>query len=95
MSDTQQDEKNSCSAFITFEVFLINVPAVLFILGGGINFKNIRSIGFNRVVKYSTMFRVKLIICWFLVFLNLITIIIGLSDYNLVEPDNIEKFNDD
>ena len=74
---------------------MINAPAVLFILGGAINFRNIRSIGFNRVVKYSTMFRVKLIICWFLVFLNIVTIIIGLSDYDLIEPDSIEKFNDD
>ena len=81
-----------CRAFIIFECFLVNIPAVLFILGAGINFKNVRSIGFNRVVKYSFMFKVKLVICWIMMGINVIVILCGLFGYDkLIEPNHFQS----
>jgi len=50
----------------------------------------VRSIGFNRVVQYSFMFKVKLVICWLLAFMNTIVIILGIALYDkLVEPEKV------
>jgi hypothetical protein len=41
-------------------VYLSNTPALIFIFMGLVDFCHIRSIGFNRVVKYSFHFKMKL-----------------------------------
>jgi hypothetical protein len=46
------------------------IPSLLFIITGSINFYKVRSIGFNRVVKYSKMFKLKLLILVLLLLLN-------------------------
>ena len=42
------------------EVYIGNVPGIIFIFLGLVDFCHIRSIGFNRVVKYSLHFKMKL-----------------------------------
>jgi len=56
------------------EIFGTNLPSLLFIITGSINFYKIRSIGFNRVVKYSKMFKLKLSILIVLLLLNICVI---------------------
>lgn len=54
-------EGADCDGLIVYnEVFISNIPALIFMIAGPIDFFHIRSIGFNRVVKYSVHFKFKL-----------------------------------
>ena len=72
MTDSSESPQ-TCSELLQInEIYIVNIPSLLFILTGPINFYFIRSIGFNRVVKYSTLFKVKRYVCWSIILLNLI-----------------------
>ena len=64
--------------YVINELYLINIPSFLFLVGGTVNFCNIRSIGFNRVVKYSDLFKFKLYACSCIILLNTIKVIISI-----------------
>lgn len=65
------DQFNCKSLFILNEVYIANIPAVLFIPLSIVNFRSVRSIGFNRVVKYSPLFKSKRILMVLMIILNI------------------------
>ena len=66
---------NTCTSWQSIlEMIGIIIPSLLFTITGTVNFYKIRSIGFNRVVKYSKMFKLKLLIIFLLLLLNLCVI---------------------
>jgi len=62
---------NCVSLLVVNEVYIVNIPSLLFIILGPINFYFIRSIGFNRVVKYSTLFKVKRYVVWMIIIISI------------------------
>ena len=68
------DECKEGALFVINELYIINIPSFFFLLCGVINFCKIRSIGFNRVVKYSDLFKFKLYTCVFIIMLNFIKV---------------------
>jgi len=62
------------------EIYIVNIPPLLFFLTGAINFYKIRSIGFNRVVKFSQMFLIKKYTVMSLFLLNLVKIVASIID---------------
>lgn len=61
--------------YILIELLFINLPSFLFIAAGAINFKYVRSIGFNRVVKFSNWFKFKICLCWIMIAIDLLVAI--------------------
>jgi hypothetical protein len=53
-------------------------PVIFFMFAGSMYFYEIRSIGFNRVVQYSQLFKWKYRTCLVMAFINVIAIIISL-----------------
>ena len=56
-----------------------NIPALVFIFAGTFNFYQIRSIGFNRIVNYSLMFKLKLYSSSTMIILSCVQIIVLLT----------------
>lgn len=78
-----------CTAWSFFtEVFLVNIPPLLFIVAGFVNFKYVRSIGFNRVVQFSNWFKAKIYLTYMMVFINILVAILGLVRFDIWEDDN-------
>jgi hypothetical protein len=61
--------------YLSLELGASMFPVVFFIFAGLFNFNQIRSIGFNRVVQYSQLFKWKYRACLVMVFINIMEII--------------------
>ena len=72
--------------FFILENVVSFLPIVYFLVAGTINFYQIRSIGFNRVVTYSTFFKLKLYCCFMLALISLANMIISIAD-----PEKVDK----
>ena len=66
------------SLFILNEVYVANIPAILFVPMAVVNFVSVRSIGFNRVVKYSPLFKSKRVLMVLMICLNIAKIVTSL-----------------
>lgn len=80
---------NECDKYYFTAEMLTYSPALLLFATGTIHFYKIRSIGFNRVVQFSTLFLLKLWACRLMILLNLIAVpllIVGHDDLN--QKDN-------
>ena len=62
------------------EVYIVNAPSLIFLITGLLNFYKIRSIGFNRVVKYSTLFKVKRYTVIAIILLNVVKFTLTMFD---------------
>ena len=73
------DTEEKCDKiYLLLEFGLNNLPSLLFFITGPINFYQIRSIGFNRIVKFSPLFKMKLFCCLLLAFINFVMIIVAI-----------------
>jgi hypothetical protein len=66
--------------YLFLECFVSIAPVLIFFCTGCYNFNEIRSIGFNRVVQYSTLFKWKYRACLFMVLINIAFSILPLFD---------------
>ena len=64
-----------------------NIPVLFFIVGAYINFKMIQHIGFDRVVNFSTSFKIKRILCILMALLDLSIIIITIAAPGLIDDN--------
>ena len=78
VSSTTTGEQICDGWFLTLELFVSYVPGIIFIIGGYHNFKQIRSIGFNRVVQFSKLFKIKISACYVMMAINTINIFVGI-----------------
>ena len=85
---TVKDKGNQqeCSPFfVSFELVAGNMPALLFLIAGLVNFRRVRSGGFNRIVKYSVFFTCKLAICCIVGLLNFAVVIVAIAKPELID----------
>lgn len=68
--------------YILIEILFVNLPSFLFIVAGAINFKYVRSIGFNRVVKFSNWFKFKILLCWNMIAIDLLVAIMATVQFS-------------
>ena len=79
--DTGNSTTHECDfTFLSLEFGLSNFAAILFFITGPINFYQIRSIGFNRIVQFSPMFKVKINMSRMMAFLKFILMIVAIID---------------
>lgn len=72
-------DDNNCEPLVVInEVYIVNIPSVIFFVTGAVNFYLIRSIGFNRVVQYSTLFKVKRYTVLSIIILDVIKVLVFL-----------------
>ena len=88
LADVPSDPINNkkCSPFfVSFELVAGNIPALLFLIAGLVNFRRVRSGGFNRIVKYSVFFTCKLAICCIVGLLNFAVVIVAVAKPELID----------
>ena len=86
------DDDKPCNwTFFYLETVISYVPALVFFVTGTINFYKIRSLGFNRVVRFSVFFKIKLACCLLLGLITILNLIISLSNHSWVDKDDIFK----
>lgn len=85
-SPTAESGSEDCSAaFVVFELVIANVPMLLFLITGLINFRQVKGSGFNRIVSYSVFFQCKLAICVLAGLVNLGIIVVA-----MISPEAID-----
>jgi hypothetical protein len=75
-------EKECDAIYLILELGVTMFPAVFFIFAGLMYFNEIRSIGFNRVVQYSQLFKWKYRACLLMAFINVMSIILSVAKSN-------------
>ena len=77
---------SKCSAqdkyYFYYEFIAKNVPSVIFICTGYLNFHLIRPLSFSRMYKFSLLFKIKLFTSWLLMFVNIGHVILQSSTYS-------------
>ena len=56
---------------LIYDYIIIQIPKIIFFIAGPINFYKVRSMAFNRVVKYSKLFKLKLNILFIMIAINI------------------------
>ena len=77
-SNGSPDSDDCSGAFVGFELVIANLPSLLFLVTGVINFRQVKGSGFNRIVTYSVFFQYKLVICVLAGLLNLVIIVVAM-----------------
>ena len=78
-------QKECSPVFVSFELVAGNIPALLFLVAGLVNFRRVQSGGFNRIVKYSVFFTCKLAICCIVGLLNFAVVIVAIAKPELID----------
>lgn len=65
--------------YLGLELIGTQVPMLIFALLGFVRFRNIRSIGFNRVTEFSKFFQFKRALCFILAFMNFLTLVVTIA----------------
>lgn len=73
------------STFVVFEFVIANIPMLLFLLLGYINFRRVKGSGFNRIVHYSVFFQCKLVICVLAALINLCIVVVAMIDPEMID----------
>lgn len=83
--DSTKDQDDCSGYFVVFELIIANIPMLLFILAGYLNFRQVKGSGFNRIVTYSVFFRWKLAICVLAGVVNASIFVTGMIDPSVID----------
>ena len=71
--------------FVIFEIGFANLPIIMFLITSYINFRQVKGSGFNKVVRYSVFFKIKLIVCVLAALLHFVSLVVVLIDPEIVD----------